>query len=711
MKKDFFKGKKNSGIPILVTIFFMFTVLIVSIVGAVTLLQYRRSVAYAIDLSEVTISEKTEKVVMEMQSLHEPAFFIADQASSLPGIAEKPSLQSHPYEDFIMNSMDRYPQLRIIYVGYEDGTFFEIYSLAASDYEGPVFNLGAPEGAAYAILRQFYIGSSEKPVRLWKFLNSSRQTIGSRKEKDRGYDPRDRIWYKAAVNENEPVRTGPYMFSNITVPGITVSKGFSSSIGGVLGVDMLLSEMNEYLDELGKSKQALTLIFNSDGECVAFPMDALISYRMNTMPLLENSHNLVIQAFMEEYGIDNLDFNKNYSVFAEKEEFIIKINTVPWSQNEFLFVAVSKDQILLPFIRTFRITVLISLLILLASIPGIFYISKLISRPILSLMEEAKKIGEFHFDDDVQINTAITEIHLLSTEIGVMKKGLRHFSSYVPSDLVKQLLNSSNDVNLEGEQREMTFLFSDIQNFTNISENLNPEELFTQLSYYFEALLGEIKNRGGTIDKFIGDSIMAFWNAPEIKHNHADLACYAALEMQGVLSRMNEFWNKTLMPEFFTRIGIETGNAMVGNIGSRQRMNYTVIGDTVNLASRIEGMNKYFRTQILIGEGTKESLTHPFIIRPMDSVVVKGRSQPLIIYELMDLPGSRDTRTCDFAEMICEGFEEYLKGKLEKALVLFESAVFLKNDDYNTLRLIAICREQLMDTRKEWSPHRWMDSK
>jgi adenylate cyclase len=212
----------------------------------------------------------------------------------------------------------------------------------------------------------------------------------------------------------------------------------------------------------------------------------------------------------------------------------------------------------------------------------------------------------------------------------------RAFAQYVPPEVVEQLFRQPELLQLGGETRELTILFADIANFTTFSEKLPPTTVVALLTRYFDAMTTIVHKHGGTVDKFIGDCVMAFWGAPLPDPDHAVHAVRAAREMQQAMAPIAaaaaaEGWEGLSM-----RIGIHTGTVIVGNVGSRTRFSYTVIGDAVNLASRLEGENKSYGTSILISEATARALPPEIALRPVAAVTVKGRARSVQVYTLAD---------------------------------------------------------------------------
>lgn len=210
------------------------------------------------------------------------------------------------------------------------------------------------------------------------------------------------------------------------------------------------------------------------------------------------------------------------------------------------------------------------------------------------------------------------------------------FSRYVAADVLRELLRNPAQVELGGKEVEVTVLFSDIRGFTSLSEKLEPTALVRLLNRYFEAMTAPILEQRGVLDKYIGDAIMAFWGAPLADAMQADHAVRAALDMKKALAKLNEDFRAEGIPEIATGIGIYTGKAVVGNVGSSARFDYTVIGDTVNAASRLEGQTKEFGVPIIIGEQTKKQLTENYTLKKLGSVKVKGKEEMLDIYSVLE---------------------------------------------------------------------------
>ncbi len=218
------------------------------------------------------------------------------------------------------------------------------------------------------------------------------------------------------------------------------------------------------------------------------------------------------------------------------------------------------------------------------------------------------------------------------------KKYIRQtFSKFVSKSVVDELLRYPDKLKLGGDKRNMTVLFSDIRGFTSLSEKLTPEQLVEHLNVYLQTMTDIVIKYNGTLDKYIGDAIMAFWGAPIPQDDHALQACRACIEMMKELKNLNTMWEKEGKPSLDIGIGLNSGDMVVGNMGSSSRMDYTLMGDNVNLGSRLEGTNKIYKTNIIISEFTYDPVKDHVIARELDLIRVKGKKLPVKIYELLDV--------------------------------------------------------------------------
>jgi adenylate cyclase len=224
---------------------------------------------------------------------------------------------------------------------------------------------------------------------------------------------------------------------------------------------------------------------------------------------------------------------------------------------------------------------------------------------------------------------------------------MRGLSKYVPVDLVRELYESNREPELGGELCEISLMFSDIEGFTGLSERLTPDALARTLGRYLEAMTAGVRSTQGTIDKFIGDSVMAFWNAPTRRPDHARRACEAVLACLRNTSELFASASWQGMPPLFTRFGLHRARVMVGHFGAPDRLSYTALGDGVNLASRLEGLCKHYGVAVLASEAIVAEVGDSFAFRLVDRVAVKGKHEAVRVYELLGagVPGAAPSQT------------------------------------------------------------------
>ena len=256
------------------------------------------------------------------------------------------------------------------------------------------------------------------------------------------------------------------------------------------------------------------------------------------------------------------------------------------------------------------------------------------------------------------------------------------FGTYVNPSVVDRLIANPEALRLGGTREELTVLFSDIEGFTSISEGLDSESLVALLNDYLSSMAKVILRNLGTLDKYVGDAIVAFWGAPIPQQDHALRACMTALEMQEVLASMNRNRAQERQPVFLTRIGINTGEMVVGNMGGAEKVNYTVIGDSVNLASRLEGANKQYGTHCVVSERTYDLVKQKILGRQLDRIVVKGRTEPVTIYELIqprDTPVAPDLER--FLGLYGQGQASFLRRDWSGTIRVLEEALAIRPGD------------------------------
>ncbi len=266
------------------------------------------------------------------------------------------------------------------------------------------------------------------------------------------------------------------------------------------------------------------------------------------------------------------------------------------------------------------------------------------------------------------------------------------FSRYVSPSVVEHLIREPDKLKLGGERRVMSVLFSDLRGFTSLSEGLTPEALVDVLNTYLNEMTNIVFEEGGVLDKYIGDAVMAFWNAPFDQKDHAARSVRTAIRMRDKLDEMNREGVFPKGVELKVGVGINSGDMVVGNIGADIRYDYTVIGDSVNLASRTEGLCKEYGVLIIITKNVLDKLGTSFVTRELDSVAVKGKKEPVRIFEVLGEEGKVAADKISFAKKFEQALNDYYVRKFDEAAKACESLLALKSDDVSTKNLLERCR-------------------
>jgi adenylate cyclase len=321
---------------------------------------------------------------------------------------------------------------------------------------------------------------------------------------------------------------------------------------------------------------------------------------------------------------------------------------------------------------------------------------------VLACLYLALVIGAFHFSwwaDPVLPGTALGLSFGLAAAYSYATEGRqklyirRMFGQYMSDAVINHLLEHPEKLQLGGERRRVTLFFSDLAGFTTISERLSPETVVGLLNDYLSRMTGIILDEAGTVDKFEGDAIMAFWGAPLDQEDQAPRACRAALRQQAALAELNQGFAGLDLPPLSMRIGLHTGDAIVGNLGSEKRFDYTVIGDTVNLASRLEGLNKFYGSRVMASEVTVAACAGALEFRELDLVAVKGKEQAVRVFEVLGLAGELTPELIQRRQDFAGALELYRQGRFAEAAAGFEAILAEAPADGPARTFLGRCRQ------------------
>jgi adenylate cyclase len=608
--------------------------------GTLATYNYHRSSEVALDVAESLIEQAGGNVSLRARLLAQPFDFLIDHVQLLPGAAARPQDFTHPLLPALLDILDNNPQIYSTYFGYDDGGFFQIISLV--NRPKAIAKIGAPAGTRFA-LRHITAQAGQR-VERWRHLDRERRAIATSAPKPARYDPRTRPWYVSASRMDSPQRTKLYVFSSTQDLGLTVSRRLSGSMPVVFGVDLTLESLSRFLAEEKIGPSGLLFMFDSDGGLIGHPDAA----RLTRTAADQQGGQPLERASVEALG-DPVALAA-FKAFTESGktpvplrrmkiggmDYLLQVRGVDeLGADNYMALVARVDDFTGPVARTRNHSLLFALGLILVVIPAVGLAAGCFSVGLCRLAEEADRIRTLNLDACEPLCSRINELEHLDNAVASMRSALKSFSSYLPRSLVKQFIDTGLDPVLGGERRDITLLFTDVENFTPLAEHLPPEELMQAMSEYFQVVSQAILERGGTIDKFIGDAVMAFWNAPFESDDHVERACVAALRLSRASEELNQRRQDSGLPLLRTRVGIHAGTAVVGNIGSADRMDYTALGANVNLASRLEGLNKFYATRILVSRTVRERAKKNFLFRSVDVVVPKGATDPLAVFELV----------------------------------------------------------------------------
>ncbi|MEM7031772.1 MAG: adenylate/guanylate cyclase domain-containing protein [Chloroflexota bacterium] len=670
-----FQIKRSLQVNILVA----FAALLITTVLIIIGYTYQQNSRAILQLSDDLLNQVTETVMETTTNYLTPAASIAQASSQIPNIEALSLVESKDLETYGMQILEMNPQLSGFFIGNEQGDF--------------LFTKRFQNGS---IGTQTIDRSADPPLRTWVYRDGDGNINNVEETTDFTYDPRARPWYGGAKDVQARYWTDIYIFFTDQKPGITAAYpiiGDDGNLVGVIGIDVALDQLSQFLETQTIGDNGTAFIINSEAEIVAYPGIALatqVEDKFRPLHISELNKSWVQEAFETHQQLNQ----SRFTLDSGGQRYIASFVPFPdeFGKDWKIGIVVPENDFVGSIKETNQISLLISGGILLLAIVSAIFISRSISKPIVSLTEETRKIKEFDLESDVVIHSPIQEVQTLGESIAAMKTSIKAFRKYVPDELVRQLILTGEDAQLGGHKKELTILFTDVAGFTTISEGMMPEALMLQLSDYLGALTTIVREESGTVDKYMGDGLLAFWGAPLPNPNHVADACRAALRCRDKVSELNKLWAAKGNVTFPTRIGLHTGETLVGNVGSAERMNYTVLGDSVNLASRLEPANAVYQTDIIVSLATYSLVSKQFHFRPLDIVTVKGKKQGVLLYELVGEVGEISTEKVLLCEQFTEGFDAYLNRQWDTALEIFQSLVIRFPRDRASQIYLARCK-------------------
>ena len=678
------------------------TLFLISILG-ITYYFYTRSNQAVLKVANAFISRTLDSITHKMDDFLRPTplFSIASLIMNDKRLDDADMSSLSSYMHVVLKA---YPQLVNTYIADTSGDIFienRISELPLSNQYIPfVDKKNIPPNAKFisVVLKP----SNGKSDIQYVYKNALGVILKTGHEVAPLYDSTKRPWYLSAKESGGSMWIGVYPFFGMPVEAVTIAFPvyINAHFMGVAAADVYISSIKAAIDQFSVESEGIVFIANLKGQIIASKDEAIRDQDSGNLITVDKVSSPIIKKAYELYMKDGVG---NFIFEVENITYITHFKTysVSGDQKWVIAAVVPIDVFVGSLNLVNRNALIFSLVTLLFGLVLVVLSSEKISRPIIRMAEETQDMQHFNFTKETKIKSHIYEVQVMVTALNIAKAALNSFSKYVPRMIVDQLLRVGTIAELGGEKKKITVLFSDIKNFTQLSEQLPPNVLMLHLSEYLNALTNCIHRYNGNIDKYIGDSIMAFWGAPVDDPNQVHHACLALLDCQSEVGRLSRVAVARGKPVFATRFGMNVGEAIVGNLGSSDRLNYTAIGDTVNLASRLEEANKAYQSDIIVSEAVYLEARDRFLFRPVDIIRVKGKEKSMTVYELLsenehgtEFPPTDEQ--LNIHRVFTEAYRLYHRDEYQASLVLLRELLVRHPDDILTKIYVKRCQEHLI---------------
>jgi len=571
--------------------------------------------------------------------------------------AENPEeFRKEASRDMLYQALTSAPQVDAAFVSFEDG-FHRVVTRMDDDRRrsDPKIPVSANWHSSYI---DAFAGQPRR-VRHRTFYDTWPHVVGAY-DVGTTEDIRTLAGYQAAKATRSLIVEGPWPNPDTGYPVITLRYPIinDGSFIGCASANITLDVLSRFLTTHRASSHSTTIIANpTKGTIIAYPDPNKTVRRESNRLELTTLDTIADDNVREANRLHSQNTSDDFFFSSPQngEEISASFTRIPgnFGQPWEIIILTPTDDFVGTLKRTNR-----QMIVLIAALTGIellliYFFARRLSRPIENISRELRSVEDLTFSHATPPSSKIKEIRELQTALSLFETSLRSFSCFVPLDVVRELIKTGTPLTLGVEPRFMTVLFADLQDFSSLAEQMTPNDLLAQLSVYFETVSQAIAEEHGTVDKFIGDGVMAFWGAPARRNDHVLRACCGALRSARRMRQLNADWRAQGRPPLRLRIGLHCAEVLVGNVGSSERLSYTAMGDGVNVAARLEGINKTFGTTICISDSVVEAVGSDIVARPIRKVQVKGRKHEFMIYELLGI------RTTDDPELAPpEGFEK-----------------------------------------------------
>lgn len=561
--------------------------------------------------------------------------FLAKTESVIRAIGDSPSLHAAGEDgeqtaEMLWTLLEQTPEVDSVNVATDDG-----HLVSAMRYPAPV-------------LRQVLRGPAFS-TETWQYKRSPDSEGGDARQRfattnisayRSNYDPTQRSWFVDALKAKGSIWTAPFVsaaaqelaISHALPAGRVDDEGRTQHM--VVAVNISLGHLSKLVRIFGELGHGDSALLSADHHVLARSdhPDPVRQLQSPDSGVLGTLH-----AHMLAAGTAGGTEDMAFSITHEGRSYLVQTSHIPSTQWQ--LVSWEPEDLLLGDLQRMVLwALLLTLAFLAVALLISLRLSKLVTLPIENLSRVARRIGRLELENLPLESSRVLEIQHLNQALDESARSLKAFSKFVPVDVIKQLVAAGHALAPSGSPRRITAMFTDVEGFTSISESLDADVLVKQLTEYFNLAARIFARHGGVVDKFMGDGIMVLWGAPSDLDDAEYRACTAALELHAEMNELNGRWRAEGMREFRTRIGIHTGMAIAGVLGSSDRLSYTAVGDVINVASRIEGANKDLGTRTLISQATCEGLGGRLTTRRIEELAeLRGRQTRMMLYELVEL--------------------------------------------------------------------------
>ena len=573
---------------------------------------------------------------------------------------------------------------------------------AAMLVPGTTIGYASRDGATYTLARAEARGASIIEGARPEITSLDIKAIGANAGEENGRETisyADDDWFLLGLQAEEPVWTPTYRFSDGRI-GISAVVNYHAAgdpeASGVFHVDLPLDAVGNWLDSIDMTVDGGAFLLHRDGSLLVAPkfrdttrvkpeiavkvgLDALGSALSEIQPGAVTSVNIDVQG--DHYFVAVIDAD-----IVDGLDWLVGVIV---AEDDFLNLAFERMATTVVFAAAATFIVLVF---------GTLF-ATWVATPLRRIASELGEVSQMRISDMPIPFSRVREVTMLGHALGSMKSALRSLERYVPPEVARRLVLSGEAAAIGVEKRRLSIYVSDIAGFTSITEKMEPDRLVEELNAYFDDMTQVIREHKGTVDKFMGDGVLAFFNAPSDVPNHAAMACRASLESIRATEAVVAERERDGRPVFRIRIGLAIGDVLVGNVGSSERFGYTVIGDSVNVASRLEPVNKLYGTRIIASDELRADAGADFEWRSLDRIAVYGREGGLPISELLGLSGEIAKDRLEARDRYEAALDVYYAGNFSEAARLFQALADEREDDIAAKFMGARAREMAKEAR------------